>query len=60
MTLIDGPTPDPDDQLMEHHFYYGYIPKDLSPSTGLSRTHTQVRVDDPDSPAGYRMKWVRR
>lgn len=54
-TYLCGPTPDPDDPLMEYDNYFGRVPRDFNPNTGLSRTHIQVL--DPDT---GRWKWKER
>ena len=41
-----GPRPDPGDPLMEIDPYFGRVPKDFNPRSGLSKTHRQVRNPD--------------
>lgn len=58
--IICGPVDDPDDPLMQFDNYFGHVPQDFNPSTGRSKTHRQVKVDDDTSPLGYRYQWVPR
>lgn len=54
-TYLCGPTPDPDDPLMEFDNYFGHVPRDFNPRTGLSKTHTQVLNEDTG-----RFEWMAR
>jgi hypothetical protein len=55
VTYICGPVDDPDDPLMEFDNYYGRVPKDFNPRTGLSRTHYQAVNTETG-----RYEWVSR
>lgn len=57
VTYVCGDGACPNNPQFEHRFYFGCVPKDFSERTGRSKTHRQYRVDEPDTPGGYRYRW---
>lgn len=55
-----GPRRDPNDPLMEFDNYFGHVPVDFNPMTGLSRTHRTVKRPDTSKAWGYTFVWVPR
>jgi hypothetical protein len=43
---VCGPSSCPSDPAFEHDNYFGCVPTDFSPRTGLSKTYRQVRGAD--------------